>query len=315
MHPTSFHRSVIVTCAALASLAPALAALVAPAALDNIPYSGCGTLWPGAECPTFIGDDGAMFSLPGGGGFSLGDRVFVVGEICSECPSICQQGSVFEISRIEACFFHPPSPFVFSECGTLVFTVGPTPCVLFESDSGGLYLIENFGGFAPGDRVRVSTENITTPCVSFCTARLAGCIDDNLIQPCFDPPLILDACGSLVSVPFGKGSCIAFQTDDGSRWMLDDQGGFELGDRLHVTGSVSNCSPLCGDVIGCVANLPPTGCLGDVNSDGSVGVGDLLAVITAWGPCERCAADLDHNGMVNVADLLLVITNWSGAGG
>jgi hypothetical protein len=55
--------------------------------------------------------------------------------------------------------------------------------------------------------------------------------------------------------------------------------------------------------------------LGDVDHNGVVNVGDLLAVIGAWGACPPpCAADVapppSGNGLVNVADLLLVIQNW-----
>lgn len=53
---------------------------------------------------------------------------------------------------------------------------------------------------------------------------------------------------------------------------------------------------------------------GDVTGDGQVNVSDLLAVITAWGPCPApptaCPADVVSNGAVDVSDLLFVITNW-----
>lgn len=53
---------------------------------------------------------------------------------------------------------------------------------------------------------------------------------------------------------------------------------------------------------------------GDVNGDGLVNVGDLLAVINAWGACSPsnpCPADLNADAVVNVLDLLLVINHWS----
>ncbi|MDG2291030.1 MAG: dockerin type I domain-containing protein, partial [Phycisphaerales bacterium] len=53
-----------------------------------------------------------------------------------------------------------------------------------------------------------------------------------------------------------------------------------------------------------------TPCLGDVDGDGSVNVVDLLAVISAWGPCEECDADIDANGLVDVTDLLTIISAW-----
>jgi acetyl esterase/lipase len=59
---------------------------------------------------------------------------------------------------------------------------------------------------------------------------------------------------------------------------------------------------------------------GDVDTNGVVDVGDLLAVIVSWGPCpiapqpETCLADVSPhaigNGAVDVADLLSVISNW-----
>ena len=62
---------------------------------------------------------------------------------------------------------------------------------------------------------------------------------------------------------------------------------------------------------------PPTP--GDVNGDQNVNVTDLLAVISAWGPCANpnaCPADIAPPGppqgddVVNVMDLLMVIDNW-----
>ncbi len=53
------------------------------------------------------------------------------------------------------------------------------------------------------------------------------------------------------------------------------------------------------------------GVSGDVNGDGEVNINDLLAIISAWGPCKSCDEDLDDNGMVDVTDILLVIGNWN----
>ena len=58
---------------------------------------------------------------------------------------------------------------------------------------------------------------------------------------------------------------------------------------------------------------------GDINGDGQVGVVDLLAVLSNWGPCadpENCPADIAPPGppqgddQVNVLDLLFIINNW-----
>ena len=50
--------------------------------------------------------------------------------------------------------------------------------------------------------------------------------------------------------------------------------------------------------------------MGDVDGSSSVDVTDLLAVISAWGPCEECDADIDASGSVDVTDLLAIISAW-----
>lgn len=52
--------------------------------------------------------------------------------------------------------------------------------------------------------------------------------------------------------------------------------------------------------------------LGDLNTDGSVNVSDMLALLGEWGDCEGeiCPADLNGDGAVNVSDLLTLLGNW-----
>ena len=52
------------------------------------------------------------------------------------------------------------------------------------------------------------------------------------------------------------------------------------------------------------------GCTGDLNGDNNVGVGDLLAIIEAWGFCSNCAADINDDGAVDVTDLLYIVGQW-----
>jgi hypothetical protein len=55
---------------------------------------------------------------------------------------------------------------------------------------------------------------------------------------------------------------------------------------------------------------------GDVDGDGSVGITDLLALLSAWGPCPGdpapCPADIDGDGSVGITDLLALLANWTG---
>jgi hypothetical protein len=54
---------------------------------------------------------------------------------------------------------------------------------------------------------------------------------------------------------------------------------------------------------------------GDLDDNDVIDFDDLLAVLSAWGPCEpppaRCRADLDCDGTVGFDDLLIVLSNWS----
>jgi hypothetical protein len=56
--------------------------------------------------------------------------------------------------------------------------------------------------------------------------------------------------------------------------------------------------------------------LGDIDGDGTVGIGDFLIMMAVWGPCPdpcppACPADLDGNCDVGIADFLVLLGNWS----
>ncbi len=54
-------------------------------------------------------------------------------------------------------------------------------------------------------------------------------------------------------------------------------------------------------------------CPADIDRSGAVGVGDILAVLSAWGPCPHqteCPEDLDADGKVAFSDLLVVLAAW-----
>ncbi len=58
---------------------------------------------------------------------------------------------------------------------------------------------------------------------------------------------------------------------------------------------------------------------GDVTGDGSVGLADLLLVLSSWGlvcpPDDACPGDADDDGLVGLADLLMVLSNWGSTTG
>jgi len=51
-------------------------------------------------------------------------------------------------------------------------------------------------------------------------------------------------------------------------------------------------------------------CWADIDLDGQVAIGDLLAVIGAWGDCNACPADTNDDGWVDVSDLLDILSEW-----
>jgi len=52
------------------------------------------------------------------------------------------------------------------------------------------------------------------------------------------------------------------------------------------------------------------GCIADLDGNGYVGVGDILALIDQWGVCNQCPADFDNSGSVDVVDLLQIVNMW-----
>jgi plastocyanin len=68
------------------------------------------------------------------------------------------------------------------------------------------------------------------------------------------------------------------------------------------------CQPHCGiDMVGTITVDAP--CIGDLDDDDTVGVGDLLVMLAAWGAGSG-PADINSSGNVDVYDLLLLLAAW-----
>jgi hypothetical protein len=129
---------------------------------------------------------------------------------------------------------------MFDGCGTLVQGV---ECVLFQADSGGLYILGNHGTYTVGDYVHVRGR--ITNCVSYCMQG-DGCILNNTIGPCLPD---FDDCGFLIQ----GVECVLFQADGGGLYILSDRGGFQVGDYVHVTGFHDPfCISYCMQGNGCI---------------------------------------------------------------
>lgn len=121
----------------------------------------------------------------------------------------------------------------FTGCGFLIEGV---ECVLFEADGGGRYALADRGGFQAGDRVRVEGLLVSS-CLTFC-GQGDGCIFGRAVERCD-----FQGCGTLAA---GPGDCVVFEADSGRRFLLDDYGGFRVGDRVEVAGPVvTGCNSAC----------------------------------------------------------------------
>ncbi len=58
--------------------------------------------------------------------------------------------------------------------------------------------------------------------------------------------------------------------------------------------------------------VPPCRCAEDIDGDGTVGFGDLVSLLSAWGACVDCPADVDGSGVVDFTDLTAVLAAFGG---
>lgn len=152
------------------------AALLASLGGCPLPFVAEGRLVAGAECTLFETDNGQRYVLDNQGTFDVGDRVRVAGILDANCVTTCQEGDgCVRGNSISA------AANDFDACGDLVQGV---TCVLFETDDGKRYVLEQRGGFQVGDRVRVIGKR-NEDCVTICIQG-DGCIDDNTIHACDD---------------------------------------------------------------------------------------------------------------------------------
>ena len=90
-------------------------------------------------------------------------------------------------------------------------------------------------------------------------------------------------------------------------WTLTDARGVSPNGNTIVGYGIN---PL-GATEGWIATLSSVvPCFADINSDNSVNVTDLLALLAAWGPNPGHPADTNGDGTVNVTDLLALLAAW-----
>ena len=109
-----------------------------------------------------------------------------------------------------------------------------------------------------------------------------------------------------------------------TKFTIDSGGGTSVGGVFELQGTIGQQDAhtvLTGGVFEVSGGFwgyseAPPPCPWDLNGDGTVGIGDLLALFSEWGPCPgqpgppECPGDFNADGSVGVADLLIMFANW-----
>ena len=143
--------------------------------------------------------------------------------------------------------------------------------------------------------------------------------------PCADPPddcpADLDTDDGLVLVNmWGGAGNTALVWLDGVMTDLNDLIPPDLDVSIRSAWAINSSGQIAAQgahaEFGTVGVLltPVKEALGDLDGDGTVGVLDLLILLSAWGPCadppDDCPADLDTDDTVGILDLLILLANW-----
>ncbi len=141
----------------------------------------------------------------------------------------------------------------------------------------------------------------------------AACTGDLTVSTCADADF-----DTKLAV-YATTSCDPAELEDALLGCVDDPGTIECGLRAELTVPVDfgqtylirvgGFDVLTGEgtlVVACDGVIP---CPGDANADLTVGLADLLSVLSNWGTTGP-DGDVDADGMVGLADLLTVLSNW-----
>ncbi len=151
-----------------------LAALMA--GCDNN-FVASGTMVQGVECLLFEADGGKQYVLDKIDGLVPGDQVTVIGQLDPNCATVCSTGN----GCITATLVLADNDQI-DTCGKLI---AGAECPLFQADGSlGTYVLDQYGGFGVGARVRVNGQ-ILTDCATTCMQG-DGCVHVTQISACLE---------------------------------------------------------------------------------------------------------------------------------
>ncbi|MCG8408578.1 MAG: hypothetical protein MI923_25530 [Phycisphaerales bacterium] len=212
-----FVRGTISTFAATCLATDQILALLSCNTIERC-FAECGTLTDAGSpgCLRFVASDGEEFALKNPGPFGSGETVYVTGFL-GETPTQCGPDLLptLDNDSINACV---------SEFGRFMTVNG---CTFFQATNGSRFDLEVTAGFEEGDFAFVQG-SVREGCAGPCGF---PCLEKNAIDDAFGGTGVISettACGIVLEAE------ITGQRKN--RFVLDELGGFEPGDRVFVTG-------------------------------------------------------------------------------
>ena len=253
--------------------------------------------------------DPAACCLPGGACAVLGNpECNIAGGTYSGIGSVCDDSTC---SRGSCCFENgfcfPQVEQALCEAQGGAFygpgvTCPPQPCD--SADLGTCCLLDGTCGSAlpadcvsnGGDWLGFDSSCADSPCESL---DVACCFPNQCLE------LTADSCLASGGTLEAIGGCTDAVCDPKACCLT---GGVCV-DLLRSTCVASGGSPESNAVCDTTQCQAPA-CPGDVDGDGQVAFGDLLATLSVWGPCIDCPEDFDGDDAVTFDDLIGLLSVW-----
>jgi hypothetical protein len=128
--------------------------------------------------------------------------------------------------------------------------------------------------------------------------------------------------GSVIKLTFDGGRQLISRIDGGSNYLSQNEmsahfglGAEKMLDTVTVEWTNGQITTLSDVAVNQTLVIEFDACPLDLDGQTGVGVGDLLVLLSLWGPCADCDADLDNDGTIGVSDLLVLLSGWGSCTG